>query len=597
MPTTIEVNKQSVEMLLGSGKSKPFVIPEYQRPYAWTEEQVETLFEDLWEFTTISGGAERESSYFLGSVVSYENENGEQEIIDGQQRITSLFLLLRAIYTKLVATPESERTAEANNFIGKIEPTIWRTDKLTGTVDFKNILLTSRVVNNEGNEILRAILESGKTDENAKDNYSRNYRYFQKLFDRHSTENPLMIYQFIYAVLNQAILLPITADTQDTALTIFSTLNDRGLPLSDADIFKAKIYNQLEVEAKKAFIERWKDLDEQATDANESIQQLFYYNMFYYRALDQDTNTTTPGVRKYYSANKFERLYKKELLETLFVILNLWKVVNKGEEIEGEAWSKNNKIKQTLDILTSYPNEFWKYPVVIYYVCYRNEENFETRFARFLNKLLMELMTKYLMMPTINAVKPDILKLNSAIVASNIPIFEFKTVDVTQLEPYIHNPNRNAVRMMLKTLAYEHQDDLLPTKWEIEHIFPQKWQTNYFPKESDSTIKEKIEHIGNKLPFEKKLNIVAGNGYFSKKKKEYTLSKIAITNTMGTSEVMDWNLDSIMKRDLRISDEMAKIFARWNSEYLNFPIDKEKAEVPSEEDLDQIEEFKRKGWI
>ena len=597
MPTTIEVNKQSVEMLLGSGKSKPFVIPEYQRPYAWTEEQVETLFEDLWEFTTISGGAERESSYFLGSVVSYENENGEQEIIDGQQRITSLFLLLRAIYTKLVATPESERTAEANNFIGKIEPTIWRTDKLTGTVDFKNILLTSRVVNNEGNEILRAILESGKTDENAKDNYSRNYRYFQKLFDRHSTENPLMIYQFIYAVLNQAILLPITADTQDTALTIFSTLNDRGLPLSDADIFKAKIYNQLEVEAKKAFIERWKDLDEQATDANESIQQLFYYNMFYYRALDQDTNTTTPGVRKYYAANKFERLYKKELLDTLFIILNLWKVINKGEEIEGEAWSKNNKIKQTLDILTSYPNEFWKYPVVIYYVCYRNEENFETRFARFLNKLLMELMTKYLMMPTINAVKPDILKLNSAIVASNIPIFEFKTVDVTQLEPYIHNPNRNAVRMMLKTLAYEHQDDLLPTKWEIEHIFPQKWQTNYFPKESDSTIKEKIEHIGNKLPFEKKLNIVAGNGYFSKKKKEYTLSKIAITNTMGTSEVMDWNLDSIMKRDLRISDEMAKIFARWNSEYLNCPIDKEKAEVPSEEDLDQIEEFKRKGWI
>ena len=595
MPTTIEVNKQSVEMLLGSGKSKPFVIPEYQRPYAWTEEQVETLFEDLWEFTTISGGVERESSYFLGSVVSYENENGEQEIIDGQQRITSLFLLLRAIYTKLVATPESERTAEANNFIGKIEPTIWRTDKLTGTVDFKNILLTSRVVNNEGNEILRAILESGKTDENAKDNYSRNYRYFQKLFDRHSTENPLMIYQFIYAVLNQAILLPITADTQDTALTIFSTLNDRGLPLSDADIFKAKIYNQLEVEAKKVFIERWKDLDEQATDANESIQQLFYYNMFYYRALDQDTNTTTPGVRKYYAANKFERLYKKELLDTLFIILNLWKVINKGEEIEGEAWSKNNKIKQTLDILTSYPNEFWKYPVVIYYVCYRNEENFETRFARFLNKLLMELMTKYLMMPTINAVKPDILKLNSAIVASNRPIFGFKTVDVTQLEPYIHNPNRNAVRMLLKTLAYEHQDELLPTKWEIEHIFPQKWQTNYFPKESDSIIKEKIEHIGNKLPLEKKLNIVAGNGYFSKKKKEYMVSKIAITNTMGRSEVMEWNLDSIMKRDLRISDEMAEIFARWNSEYLNFPIDKEKAEVPSEEDLAQIEEFKRKG--
>lgn len=60
MPTTIEVNKQSVEALLGSGKSKPFVIPEYQRPYAWTDEQVETLFEDLWDFTATSGGTERE---------------------------------------------------------------------------------------------------------------------------------------------------------------------------------------------------------------------------------------------------------------------------------------------------------------------------------------------------------------------------------------------------------------------------------------------------------------------------------------------------------------------------------------------------------
>lgn len=597
MPTTIEVNKQSVEALLGSGKSKPFVIPEYQRPYAWTDEQVETLFEDLWEFTATSGGTEREGSYFLGSIVSYENENGEQEIIDGQQRITSLFLLLRAIYTKLVATPASERTAEANNFIGKIEPAIWRTNKLTGTVDYKNILLTSRVVNNEGNEILRSILETGCADENAKDNYSKNYRYFQELFDKHSTENPLMVYQFVYALLNQAILLPITADTQDTALTIFSTLNDRGLPLSDADIFKAKIYNHLEPEDKKAFIERWKDLDGQATDANESIQQLFYYNMFYYRALEQDTKTTTPGVRKYYAANKFERLYKPELIDTLFVILNLWKVVNKGEELEDEAWSKNMKIKQTLDTLSSYPNEFWKYPVVIYYICYRNEKNFEARFALFLNKLLMELMTKYLMIPTINAVKPDILKLNSAIVASDVPTFEFKNIDLAQLEPYIQNPNRNAVRMLLKTLAYEQQDELLPAKWEIEHIFPQKWQTNYFPDESDAIIKEKIEHIGNKLPFEKKLNIVAGNGYFGKKKKEYTASKITITKTMGTSDVVDWNMDSIMKRDIRVSDQIIKTLNKWNNEYLNVPIEAAKTDEPSEEDLARIEEFKKKGWI
>lgn len=597
MPTTIEVNKQSVETLLGSGRAKPFVIPEYQRPYAWTDEQVETLFEDLWEFTATSGGTEREGSYFLGSVVAYENEDGEQEIIDGQQRITSLFLLLRAIYTKLVTTPVSERTAESNNFIGKIEPAIWHTNKLTGTVDYKNILLTSRVVNNEGNEILRTILETGKADENAKDNYSKNYRHFQELFDRHSKENPLMVYQFIYALLNQAILLPITADTQDTALTIFSTLNDRGLPLSDSDIFKAKIYNQLDTETKKEFINRWKELDEQATEANESIQQLFYYNMFYLRALEQDTKSTTPGVRKYYAENKFERLYKTGLLDDLFIILDLWKVINKGEVIEDEAWSSNIKIKQTLDTLTSYPNEFWKYPVVIYYISYHKKEDFEVKFGLFLNKLLVDLITKYILVPTINAVKPDILKLNSAIIASSTPKFDFKELDSSQFEARIHNPNRNVVRMLLKILAYKHQDTLLPDKWEIEHIFPLKWQTNYFPNVPDSIIKEKIEHIGNKLPFEKKLNIVAGNGYFAKKKKEYSESKIKITYEMGISDILDWDMDSIMRRDIRISDEIIEILNRWNDEYLSTSMEMIEPSMPSEEDLARIEEFKKKGWI
>lgn len=306
MPTTIEVNKQSVKQLLEGGKEKPFVIPEYQRPYAWDEEQIQTLIDDLWEFTTSKdGNNDEKSTYFLGSIVSYE-ENGEQEIIDGQQRITSLFLLLRAIYTMLQNADGQSK--KAKNFIQQIEPAIWRTDKYTGEVDYSNILLTSKVMNNEGNEILRNILKTGKADNSANDNYSKNYLLLQKLIAELSQNNPLMIYDFIYDILNKAILLPISADSQDTALTIFSTLNDRGLPLSDADIFKAKIYNQRTESDKAFFIDSWKDLDNIANEADEDIQQLFYYYMFYLRALEKDNKTTTPGLRKYYSANKFKRL-------------------------------------------------------------------------------------------------------------------------------------------------------------------------------------------------------------------------------------------------------------------------------------------------
>lgn len=118
MSTTISVNKQTIEQFLLNARTKPFIIPDYQRPYSWTSDQINTLFKDIWEFTCNEGGTDKEGTYFLGSIVFYENKNGEQEIIDGQQRITSIFLLLRAIYTKL--SKPKEKTEEAKNFINKI---------------------------------------------------------------------------------------------------------------------------------------------------------------------------------------------------------------------------------------------------------------------------------------------------------------------------------------------------------------------------------------------------------------------------------------------------------------------------------------------
>lgn len=393
MATTISVNKQTIEQFLLNARRKPFVIPEYQRPYSWTNEQIDTLFRDIWEFTSNDGGTENDGTYFLGSIVSYENEDGEQEIIDGQQRITSLFLLLRAIYTKLTVT--DEKSPEAINFISKIEPLIWRTNKLTGKVDYASILLTSKVISDSENEILKNILETGNVKEKAQDSYSKNYKQLLELLEEKSKENALMIYQFIYALLNQVIILPITADTQDTALTIFSTLNDRGLPLSDADIFKAKIYNNLNKEEKEKFIEEWKELEEDSLRISESIQQLFYYHMFYQRALENDKVTTTPGLRKYYSANKFERILKPNILSNLRQILNLWEVISNKNVIEDEEWSKNIEILKILDILTSYPNEFWKYPVIIYYLRYKDNKDFEERYlghekSEELHKFLVE---------------------------------------------------------------------------------------------------------------------------------------------------------------------------------------------------------------
>lgn len=587
MATSIEVNKQSVKELLESGKKNPFVIPEYQRPYAWKEEHIVTLFNDLKEFAENQQMTDDEDgSYFLGTIVSFENENGEQEIIDGQQRLTSLFLLLRAIYSKL--QKNDTQSKEEKNFIGQIEPTIWKQDKMTGSVDYSKVLMSSKVMNNEGNMILNNILETGIADEKNKDNYSQNYLTFVELIEKLSQEKPMFIYEFIYSVLHRAIMLPIKADNQETALTIFSTLNDRGLPLSDADIFKAKIYNKLDQSAKEVFIKRWQDIELKAENCNESMQQLFYYYMFYLRAKEKDLKSTTPGLRKYYSQNKFERLFDENLLDMLSTILNLWEVVKNRVEIENESWTKNKNILKALDILTYYPNEFWKYPMIIYYLEHKDKENFESNFLIFLNKLIAELLTKYIITPTINAVKSDIVKLDVEIIGNEHPEFNFKEVNMDDVKKALKVPHRNVLRMLLMILAYNRQDELLHDKWEIEHIFPQNWHPNYHQDTNKEEIKQAIEFIGNKVPFEKKLNISASNGYFDKKKEFYRKSEYEIVRELSNHNASDWRLDDVRERTIRVIDELVKTFNDWNQ------YDTSK---PSQEDMERILEYKEKGWI
>lgn len=78
-------------------------------------------------------------------------------------------------------------------------------------------------------------------------------------------------------------------------------------------------------------------------------------------------------------------------------------------------------------------------------------------------------------------------------------------------------------------------------------------------KISKEAYDDKYSELGNKLDK-------------CEEEKEYTASKIVITKAMGTSDVMDWNLESITKRDIRVSDEVVKIMNRWNNEYLNTPV-------------------------
>lgn len=602
----IEVNKQTVLELLNSGQRIPFVIPEYQRPYSWSDDEIITLFDDIWDFSIERTKPDGPKSYFLGCVVSYQ-ENEERQIIDGQQRITSLFLLLRAVFSRL--EKEENRTEEVENFTRLIKPALWKIDEMKGKENREEILLRSNVVNDSSNEILRQILETGEADKNSQDNYSKNYNKFVELYSQKALQSPNHIYHFILALLNYAILLPITADDQETALTIFNTLNNRGLPLSDADIFKSHIYKTLTDTEKTIFIKKWKQLEEDAKNVGESIQSLFYYQMFYQRAKEQDDKTTTPGLRKYYLDKKDKRLSNDtDIIDKLIDNLHLWEVINGRNEVGSESWSKNIEIRKILDCLSSYTNEFWKYPVSIYYMEHKCKDNFEELFLKFLRKFYVLLLTRYLEAPTISAVKGDILKLNCQIINNEHPEFkagfserkieteEDAIAETLRTDKLLIIPHRNTVRMLLKLLAYENKEqaELLPAYWEIEHIFPQTWDTKYYTYEKDDVC-EKLEHIGNKIPLEKKLNISASNQYFSKKKDRYKESKIAISKKLGESDIKEWDLIDIDRNDTILCKQIKEVLTRWVNEYEPIVETKDVQQQLTAEQLEMIEKLKSQG--
>ena len=207
-------------------------------------------------------------------------------------------------------------------------------------------------------------------------------------------------------------------------------------------------------------------------------------------------------------------------------------------------------------------------------------------------------MTRYILFPTINAVKADILKLDANIIDDAHPEMGFRPIDKEHVRERLQLPHRNIVRMLLKAYAYNHQDHLLPDNWQIEHILPQHWQKTFFPDVEDDVVNEQIEHIGNKTPFERKLNIVASDGYFLKKQEQYKDSEIEITKILVTSIDSDWTLGNIKHRDEIITSEIMQLLDKWNKDYKEYgnELNGEGEKVP-EAFLRQLEEYKKKGLI
>src|SRR5262249_49185962 len=132
------------------------------------------------------------------------------------------------------------------------------------------------------------------------------------------------------SILRNCIILPIECEKLDTALEIFSTLNDRGMPLSDSDIFKAQIYrNKATAEEKSCFTKDWKELTETVEDAGITVDDVFRYCSHVIRARDGDKSKEI-RLRKFYAGdgNKWSRLKAPQLMPELADLADFWLAIH-----------------------------------------------------------------------------------------------------------------------------------------------------------------------------------------------------------------------------------------------------------------------------
>ena len=555
----LQVGKESVKKIL-SEKSKNYLIPEYQRPYEWDEDKCKTLWDDILNFAMPENNPDKfkeNDEYFLGSIVTFNNETENSlEVIDGQQRITIILLLLRAIYNKLEPAEDKQ-----SQYIKKeIEPCIWQTSGIPPEPQKDKIKISTKVATDKDREAFISILKTGSII--GKDIYSRNFQYFKEWVDEYVTTYPVQFYTLCDRILKNCIFFPIECSSQDVALRIFTTLNDRGMPLADSDIFKAQLYKFYNTKNKQDdFIKQWQELSEicdditknQKTNQN-TIDEIFTLYMYWLRADEGIKDTTVPGLRKYFEHNQYERLKKYNVVNDVISLANFWEILtNKYTPNEMEISEKALKYIHALD---NFPNNFWKYNLTVYFFANKdNDDKLDDNFTDFIRKTLAFCFVSYITKPGISYLKNGSIPVFGNIAKRdtfNYPIF--KEEDFARGFRNIYTQSKYMIKPILLWEAYSIDEQVLigeKTKTEIEHILPKHWKSSSYKEWKKDDATEYLEKIGNKIILDKKTNIQAGDGFFKEKKNRwYNSSPIKVVNKLAEEYPHeDWIKEDIEKRE------------------------------------------------
>ncbi|MFA6267897.1 MAG: DUF262 domain-containing HNH endonuclease family protein [Pseudolabrys sp.] len=539
-----------------------FEIPAYQRPYAWELEQASDLLGDLldsMEKKDDNGGV-----YFLGSIVLIKEPNDPlAKVIDGQQRLTTLTILLSAL-RDLTTNPE-KRFDRGHYIFQKANP-----DR--GTEDRFRLLLRPR----DRAFFHKTIQEVGATDslpdiealEGSQYRIAANARYLREQLEllQESKRDELVAY-----LIQRCYLVAVSVPTAEAARRIFTVLNARGLDLTPTDILKASLLDRVSASAERGLSDRWESIENEF-DRDGMVELFGHIRMMYER--EKPRLALEAGFLKFVSP--FSGTPEKFVSDVLEPIAAAFGLLKENETLKQSFGAEAAKAVRSLSRID---NKDWVPPALL--ALWMRKPNQKSEIAAFLVRLERLAYFLFVTRTGINQRIARFAKIMNEFdseAPTNSPSLNLTDSEqlefIEELDGDIYKKAR-VCKPVLQRLdealssGGASYDDLV----SIEHVLPQtvdpesEWAT-LFPSE---IVRDEWTHrLSNLVFLTHSINTKASNWDFSKKKLQYFGSKNGSSPFLITQEVLQtesWTKEHLEKRQIRLLEKLSEV---WDLNFSKF---------------------------
>lgn len=575
MATEIKCEKKVIREIFNMW----YCIPDYQRAYVWDTDQVRDLLDD-----TISAYREnKEAQYFLGSMVLKINEKSENnvsyteyELLDGQQRITTVFLILACMRDMLTAYPQYQNSLAG--FVYQAEDAILQQPERMRIIF--NIRSDVRDFVNEHIKPLHGTCDSAllKDKMQAKDvNISiRNMANAMLVAHEFLEENKSEIIGYLSYFLNKVLMIYVATEELQDAFQLFTVLNNRGVKLSSSDILKAENLKELSAADRTSWATRWEEME---TYFGEDFDKF----LSHIRTILVKKKQTTTLLKEFdefvYSNQEYDRTQKKYVprtpilrrgRDTFELLYSYYHTYQEVFDTDHSVVTGDYEITNYLKLMeTGFGADYWIAPVLDYYRKYRRRG-----FVAFLKALDRKLSADWITaatptvrMENVNAILREIEASQDSAALLQSKTF---TINKSDFERVINGDiyGRSFAKYLLLKLDLIYRGSSTPMIPQaiasIEHILPRnpsaysQWVKDFSAAERE----EWTNKLGNLVLISRRKNTSQGNRDYVEKKEKYFEKNIEMfPNSIRIYQnYPEWKLSDLKKNHSDVVTELLNVY-------------------------------------